>query len=150
MVAITVILAAVIATFVLGLGEQINDTTPNANFQADFESDASSVNNTANGEPFVAIQHQSGDQIEVGELRISGDVDFDSSALASAIDDDTFAAGDSFSIGFGTSGPGELNITSGSTPSINEGDEIQVVFQSESGSGSILRTFEVPRDYDAN
>jgi len=33
MVAITVILAAVIATFVLGLGEQISDTAPQASFQ---------------------------------------------------------------------------------------------------------------------
>ncbi|WEL21081.1 type IV pilin N-terminal domain-containing protein [Halorhabdus sp. BNX81] len=33
MVAITVILAAVIATFVLGLGEQISDTSPQASFE---------------------------------------------------------------------------------------------------------------------
>ena len=37
MVAITVILAAVIATFVLGLGEQISDTAPEASFQFDYD-----------------------------------------------------------------------------------------------------------------
>jgi flagellin-like protein len=36
MVAITVILAAVIATFVLGLGEQISETSPNASFSFEY------------------------------------------------------------------------------------------------------------------
>ncbi|MEF8976197.1 MAG: type IV pilin N-terminal domain-containing protein, partial [Halapricum sp.] len=36
MVAITVILAAVIATFVLGLGESVSNTAPQANFQTDY------------------------------------------------------------------------------------------------------------------
>lgn len=38
MVAITVILAAVIGTFVLGLGNSLGETAPNANFQFDYES----------------------------------------------------------------------------------------------------------------
>ncbi|MEF8872712.1 MAG: type IV pilin N-terminal domain-containing protein, partial [Haloarculaceae archaeon] len=37
MVAITVILAAVIATFVLGLGEQVSDTAPQASFDFDYD-----------------------------------------------------------------------------------------------------------------
>jgi len=37
MVAITVILAAVIATFVLGLGDQVSNTAPQAGFSFDFE-----------------------------------------------------------------------------------------------------------------
>ena len=36
MVAITVILAAVIGSFVLGLGNSVQQTAPNANFQFDF------------------------------------------------------------------------------------------------------------------
>jgi len=36
-VAITVILAAVIGTFVLGLGENIEDTSPNAQFNTEFD-----------------------------------------------------------------------------------------------------------------
>jgi len=39
MVAITVILAAVIGTFVLGLGDQVQQTTPNANFAFDYTAD---------------------------------------------------------------------------------------------------------------
>ena len=40
MVAITVILAAVIGTFVLGLGDQVSQTTPNAGFGFDYERDS--------------------------------------------------------------------------------------------------------------
>ena len=40
MVAITVILAAVIGAFVLGLGDDVSQTTPSANFDFDFESDS--------------------------------------------------------------------------------------------------------------
>jgi flagellin-like protein len=39
MVAITVILAAVIASFVLGLGGQADDVAPNTNFQFDYDGD---------------------------------------------------------------------------------------------------------------
>mgnify|MGYP002277853678 CR=1 FL=1 len=43
MVAITVILAAVIGTFVLGLGSQVSQTTPQASFGFEFASDNSDV-----------------------------------------------------------------------------------------------------------
>ncbi|GAA0195137.1 type IV pilin [Halobaculum roseum] len=48
MVAITVILAAVIGSFVLGLGNSVQQTTPNANFQFDYsETDGGDYNVTA-------------------------------------------------------------------------------------------------------
>ncbi|MXR39823.1 type IV pilin [Halobaculum sp. WSA2] len=47
MVAITVILAAVIGSFVLGLGNSVQQTAPNANFQFDYNSSASPVEVTA-------------------------------------------------------------------------------------------------------
>ncbi|MFB6108787.1 MAG: type IV pilin [Haloplanus sp.] len=47
MVAITVILAAVIGTFVLGLGNQVQDTAPQASFSFDFSGGGSSYNVTA-------------------------------------------------------------------------------------------------------
>ncbi|WP_372480587.1 type IV pilin [Halomicrobium sp. HM KBTZ05] len=61
MVAITVILAAVIASFVLGLGDQTN-TTPTASFSFDYDSDA----------PSVKITHDGGDPIQADELYIRG------------------------------------------------------------------------------
>jgi flagellin-like protein len=65
MVAITVILAAVIASFVLGLGP--SESAPQAQF--DFEVD----NNGAT--PNVTISHQSGASIDNSTLSIQGDLD---------------------------------------------------------------------------
>jgi flagellin-like protein len=56
MVAITVILAAVIGTFVLGLGQNVQ-STPQASFQFDFDTDSQNVNVTHNG----------GDRLELGD-----------------------------------------------------------------------------------
>ena len=53
MVAITVILAAVIGSFVLGLGNSVQQTAPNANFDFDFEevpTDTDTYNVTATHE----------------------------------------------------------------------------------------------------
>ncbi|UIO98518.1 type IV pilin N-terminal domain-containing protein [Halobaculum sp. CBA1158] len=47
MVAITVILAAVIGSFVLGLGNSVQQTAPNANFQFDYENDTAPYDVTA-------------------------------------------------------------------------------------------------------
>ncbi|TKX61585.1 type IV pilin [Halorubrum sp. ASP1] len=48
MVAITVILAAVIGTFVLGLGDQLGDTAPQASFTVD-NTDGNTINFTKTG-----------------------------------------------------------------------------------------------------
>jgi len=58
MVAITVILAAVIGSFVLGLGNSVQQTAPNANFQFDF---AENTSNPANYD--VTATHTGGDTI---------------------------------------------------------------------------------------
>ncbi|WP_159368508.1 type IV pilin [Halorubrum distributum] len=62
MVAITVILAAVIGTFVLGLGDQLGDTAPQASF------DVESSNSTA-----VNITKTGGQAIPVDDLVLSID-----------------------------------------------------------------------------
>ena len=54
MVAITVILAAVIGTFVLGLGDQLGDTAPQASFDIESSND-SSVNITKTGGQAIPI-----------------------------------------------------------------------------------------------
>ncbi|SEH59850.1 flagellin N-terminal-like domain-containing protein [Halopenitus malekzadehii] len=56
MVAITVILAAVIGTFVLGLGDDLQNTQPTASFNFDFETNDS-------GNDSVTISHGGGDSI---------------------------------------------------------------------------------------
>ena len=111
MVAITVILAAVIGTFVLGLGDSLSDSTPSASINAEFDDD-------------VIFTHQSGQNIEVDNLRIS---DSDGTGIDRgevAIDgngDDTFSAGDTITYddddGLGTEGTVRLVFDSGSTSS---------------------------------
>ena len=65
MVAITVILAAVIGTFVLGLGDQV-ESAPQASF--DFQE-------TTNGDDELVIRHRGGDNINLDtvEIRINGE-----------------------------------------------------------------------------
>ena len=60
MVAITVILAAVIGTFVLGLGDSLGDNQPTAQLSVDVDED----------DPTVTVNHNGGDSIAGGELRV--------------------------------------------------------------------------------
>ena len=66
MVAITVILAAVIGTFVLGLGENVQQNSPNAQFQFDYDSSASP--------PEMEITHTSGTEVSQDNFVITHDV----------------------------------------------------------------------------
>jgi len=78
MVAITVILAAVIGTFVLGLGDQVQQDTPRASFGFDTGTTEVGVNviggttDTVTVDS-VTITHESGDTIDSNNLRITVD-----------------------------------------------------------------------------
>ena len=61
MVAITVILAAVIGTFVLGLGDQVDESAPQASFSFEF-------NDTG-----VNVTHEGGETLERSTLDIDGE-----------------------------------------------------------------------------
>ena len=63
MVAITVILAAVIGTFVLGLGDSLGDNQPMAQLSVDFD-EVNSAPDT------LTIEHNGGDRIESGTLNV--------------------------------------------------------------------------------
>ncbi|MFB6089628.1 MAG: type IV pilin [Halobellus sp.] len=78
MVAITVILAAVIGTFVLNLGQGLQQTAPQASFGFDY-------NDTA-----VDVTHESGDTIDADRLNVT------SSVPLTAVDpwDGTVSSGD--------------------------------------------------------
>ena len=67
MVAITVILAAVIGTFVLGLGDQVSESAPQAQFTFDYDS----TNNE------LTVTHDGGDAIEASTLVVKGDIPTD-------------------------------------------------------------------------
>jgi len=73
MVAITVILAAVIGTFVLGLGNQIQQTQPQASFgfettTVDILDDGGATSTTA--VDAVTITHETGDSLEASNLDV--------------------------------------------------------------------------------
>ncbi|RDZ42617.1 type IV pilin [Haloferax sp. Atlit-10N] len=109
MVAITVILAAVIGTFVLGLGDQVGDTAPQASFSFDY--------NETSGD--LIVTHESGDAIDGDLLTIAG------SGLT--VDDpDAFAGTD---VKAGSSATVTLT-------DVDNGDEVRLVWTSESGSNS--------------
>ena len=64
MVAITVILAAVIGTFVLGLGDQVQNTSPQASFNFDFD-------DGSGGSDVLTITHDGGDSITASQLFVA-------------------------------------------------------------------------------
>ena len=101
MVAITVILAAVIGTFVLGLGDSLGDSQPTAQIGADITVD--------DGEGTVEISHNGGDSIATNDMRvIVTEVDGEVSAEANDVFDDRFSVGDTEDANFGgSSGEGD-------------------------------------------
>ena len=116
MVAITVILAAVIGTFVLGLGSQVSQTTPQASFTFDF-----------NGSTDVTITHDGGTTL-TSENTDTLAVNSDSAASATTWADTSsglpVSAGESFVYG---DDAGE---------SISSGGEVRVVWSSANGDTS--------------
>jgi len=136
MVAITVILAAVIGTFVLGLGDQVQSTTPQASFGFD----------TANEKTEVTITHETGDTIEPSNLRVAAQTDFREAGTTKPFDNSSMtwvsAGGSSDSVSAGSS----VTIETDTTASEDfAGDTIRVIYDSpDSDSSSTLGKFEVP------
>ncbi|WP_411967035.1 type IV pilin [Haloferax sp. YSSS75] len=142
MVAITVILAAVIGTFVLGLGDQVGDTAPQASFAFDYTNNSAHTDSTLDGD-VLEITHESGDQIAASELSVSvsgakNASDDSSVSLATGepsipnpmsagktitLDDDSFTG---LSTGDGSAGT-DVSLS---------GASVRVVWTSESGSNS--------------
>jgi flagellin-like protein len=93
MVAITVILAAVIATFVLGLGDRVSNTSPSASFSFEYNEgvvtqssteydchtgskyplNQTEANKAPNQQGVLDITHDSGESIEAARLTLSDD-----------------------------------------------------------------------------
>ena len=135
MVAITVILAAVIATFVLGLGEQVSNTAPNANFQFDYDNSSDNQN--------VTVTHTSGPTIEKTSLSLGGagieeSIGFDELNSSYNNLDEDVSAGDTAKIVGNSDGgvPADRNLTSGK--------QISVIWESDDGESATLANYEVP------
>jgi flagellin-like protein len=111
MVAITVILAAVIATFVLGLGDQVSNTAPQASFSFDYEGST------------LTIVHDGGDTITAEELFVRGANDVGSW--------DTLT-----STGTSYAATSEIRAGNGVEVSADDDDTVRVVFQGNDGGNS--------------
>ncbi|MGQ4556322.1 type IV pilin [Halobellus sp. GM3] len=112
MVAITVILAAVIGTFVLNLGQGIQQTAPQASFGFDFDTDNQNV----------TITHETGDSVPSGELNAtsSGSLDYAGSTTFEDLGGD-ISAGDAAT--YNNSG-------------VWNGETVRVVWTSQDGENS--------------
>ena len=109
MVAITVILAAVIGTFVIGLGDDLGNTTPSASFDAS-ESDGN-----------VTFTHRSGDTIpnETAFVTVSGEIGFTGLPTSDLVDEEnnraavnkSLSAGSSVVVPLTSDGSGEGTVT---------------------------------------
>ncbi|WP_284009885.1 type IV pilin N-terminal domain-containing protein [Haloarcula pelagica] len=136
MVAITVILAAVTASFVLGLGDQQQRTTPQASFTFDFEED---VSGSSADEGVLEITHDGGDTLSGASiyLRGSGWVDTSSSWSAPAtnsVDIDDTNADDDWDTAVG----GQTEIAAGNSinAGVTDAYNVRVVYEPPEGDTS--------------
>ena len=116
MVAITVILAAVIGSFVLGLAGDVSEAAPTA--QIDFEYN----------EPNVVLTHEGGSSFSVDSVRLVGPETDDD--LSDSDWDGTVSAGDS---------TGDIDIDGES-----EGNTLRLIWQGSGGSSSTIASSTVP------
>ena len=129
MVAITVILAAVIGTFVLGLGDSLGDNQPTAQLSVDI----TDVGETNSDEATLILEHNGGDTIESGVLRIQiTDSGGERVSTSDEFDGERFGVGDRQS--------GTVDISGSDTDS----DDLRVqIIHQPSDSFLLDRTFEV-------
>lgn len=130
MVAITVILAAVIASFVLGLGP--SDAAPTVNFDSEFDSggpDSGGLDVTVSG----------GDPVPVSQLSFSGDVADVYESPGSAASDTQWPTNNA-----STTSDGETAITAGDEVTVGVSTlpyEVSLIWESD-GTSQTLTTFE--------
>jgi len=125
MVAITVILAAVIATFVLGLGDQVSNTAPQASFTFEYD-EASS------GTDELTITYDGGDSIDSGSLSA---VYSGASNAASSPYDSLFSSATNSEVTAGTSDTLGSNIEDSGNLDLS-GATVRVIYQGDSGGSS--------------
>ncbi|ELZ84712.1 flagellin-like protein [Haloferax elongans ATCC BAA-1513] len=117
LVVISLTLALTIGIFVFNSSEQISDEKPEASFEFEFQSDAST--------PMLTIRHESGEPVPADQLTVT--VDQTNVSLSP-----TYEFDQSFS---GTVETGATAVvTKGSAGSTWEGETVQVVWTADSGT----------------
>lgn len=138
MVAITVILAAVIGTFVLGLGDSLSETSPQATYdwsQSELDSDP--------GNYTATVEHTGGDSIDASALGVTVTSDESATSFNGSISDwasgDSVTAGDSFT--FDQTNITNVDLEGNKTKiALYPDDQIRITWQSESGGSSSVLT----------
>jgi flagellin-like protein len=137
MVAITVILAAVIGTFVLGLGDQVQSSAPNANFQ--FEYDEGSTDGFGDGSDTeaITISHNGGQDVDRSNIQvgIGGTTVYESGGISSSLTASNWniPSATNFDSTVSTGDAVEIQNTNGDYSS---SDDVLVIWQSPSGDSS--------------
>ena len=133
MVAITVILAAVIGTFVLGLGDSIGDNQPTAQLSVDLDQDAGDL----------TIEHDGGDSISSETLTVIVTADDQPEEDENDVFDSRFSVGDAETA--------EDVITDADTGEgdIDEGEDLRIrVVHQPSDSFLLDRSIEVTESFN--
>ena len=135
MVAITVILAAVIASFVLGLGNQAQQDTPTTTIGFDYEE-------TEDGYGTLKVSHDGGDTVDAENLYVRGSGFASQSDLGSEVDSSDLDFEDDGGDWTEASGPNSYSsgsqVTSGNRVivAVSSDHEISVVWQAAEGDTS--------------
>ena len=111
MVAITVILAAVIGTFVLGLGDQLGDTAPQASFSTD-----NVTASAADSRVDFTLEKTGGQDLEAADLVVSVEGTRSSTDVGTLLGSETWQTGQSVTF---TDEPG-------SDISFSDGDQLTI------------------------
>ena len=124
MVAITVILAAVIGAFVLGLGDQASQSAPQASFDFDFD-----------GEGNVTVTHGGGDSLDNSTISVNIDgQSYNNSEYNWGNEEGIISAGQSMDTSDDITAEG-----------FNGGTEtIRIVWQGDSGTSNTLASRDFP------
>jgi flagellin-like protein len=138
MVAITVILAAVIATFVLGLGDQVSSTAPQASFDFDYNgttgADKDDFGSYSTSAGNVTVTHTGGAVILAERLGLTGGV-----PGAVNWDDTKSSASTNFKKG------SEISAGDSVTYAMQSDDTVRVTWSNDEGTRSAtLQTFDGP------
>jgi flagellin-like protein len=126
MIAVTVILAAVVAAFALGLGSGA-DSSPQASFDFDWDPDPDNDAATDDGE--LAITHEGGDPVEAARVTVfvNGNED-----TVGAWPDTTINTGETYTT------------DQANNADVAPGNDVRIVWVGDDGTESTLATYTIP------
>jgi len=140
MVAITVILAAVIASFVLGLGDSAGDSAPQATLSYNAEASGDFQDGGDDGDT-ITVTHDGGEPIDASNLRITV------SGSDGGSQTDLTSSGDVItSTGWGTSTETGDTLTIGETTSntLADTETVRIIWENPDGdSTSVLSDYTI-------